>query len=129
MSPPNAKTRRSRSNCSTRIAPWADRFSTAGGTAPQGPVSSYLGGLATTLGRYDEADAYFTQAAAMNDRMGAKYFAARTNLEWGKMLTERNAPGDIERARELLTEARTVASANGYANVERRAAEALRHLN
>ena len=59
----------------------------------EGPVSHYLGGLATVLGRYDEADAYFAQAAAFNDRAGAKFFAARTNLSWGKMLAERNAPG------------------------------------
>ena len=93
-----------------------------------GPVSHYLGGLATVLGRYDEADAYFTQAAAFNDRADAKFFAARTNLSWGKMLAERNAPGDTERARDLLTKAHTAAAAHGYANVERRAAEALQHL-
>ncbi len=111
-----------------RLAPWADQFSTTGITA-DGPVSHYLGGLATVLGRYDEADAYFTQAAAFNDRANAKFFAARTNLSWGKMLAERKAPGDTEKARDLLTKAHTAAAAHGYANVERRAAEALQHLN
>ena len=94
-----------------------------------GPVSHYLGGLATVLGRYDEADAYFAQAAAFNDRVDAKFFAARTNLSWGKMLAERDAPGDTERARDLLTKAHTAAAAHGYANIERRAAEALQHLD
>ena len=73
-----------------RLAPWADQFSITGVNA-DGPVSHCLGGLATVLGRYDEADAYFTQAAAFNDRVGAKFFAARTNLSWGKMLAERKA--------------------------------------
>ena len=50
-----------------RLAPWADQLPTTGITA-DGPVSHYLGGLATVLGRYDEADAYFAQAAAFNDR-------------------------------------------------------------
>ncbi len=54
--------------------------------------------------------------------------AARTNLYWGTMLAERNAPGDNERARDLLTEAHAAAVAHGYANIERRAAEALQHL-
>ncbi len=93
------------------------------------PVSHYLGGLATVLGRYDEADAYFAHAAALNDRANAKFFAARTNLSWAKMLAERHAPGDDERARDLLTKAHAAAAAHGYANIERRAAEALQHLD
>jgi class 3 adenylate cyclase/tetratricopeptide (TPR) repeat protein len=111
-----------------RLAPWADQMSN-GGISTNGPVSHYLGGLATVLGRYDEADAYFTQAAAFSDRVGAKFDAARTNLSWGKMLAERNAPGDIEKARDLLTKAQTAAATHGYANVERRAAAALQQLN
>jgi class 3 adenylate cyclase/tetratricopeptide (TPR) repeat protein len=112
-----------------RLAPWASQMSTSGGGGADGPVSHYLGGLATVLGRYDEADAYFAQAAAFNERAGAKFFAARTNLSWGKMLVERSATGDIEKARELLTRAQTVAASQGYANVQRRAAQALQDLN
>ena len=44
------------------------------------------------------------------------------------MFAERNGPGDIEKARELLTKAHTNAAAYGYANVERHAALALRAL-
>ena len=91
-------------------------------------MSHYLGGLAGVLGRYDEADSYFSQSAAMSERLGATFFAARTDLWWGKMLGERDDPGDTERAHELLTKARTLAAANGYADVERRATEALEHL-
>ncbi|MDQ3146148.1 MAG: hypothetical protein M3R01_04325, partial [Actinomycetota bacterium] len=65
-----------------RLAPWADQVSTTGLTVG-GPVSNVLGGLATFLGRYDEAETYFTQAAEFNDRADAKYFAAVTNLSWG----------------------------------------------
>ena len=112
-----------------RLAPWSNQFATTGGGSAQGPVSLYVGGLATVLGRYHEADIYFTQAAAMSDRMGAKFFAARTDLLWGSMLAERNGPGDADKARGLLANARFVAAAHGYANVERRAAEALQHLD
>jgi hypothetical protein len=79
--------------------------------------------------RYDEAEAYFAHAAAFNDRANAKSFAARPHLSWGTMLAQRNAPGDNDRARDLLTQAQTAAAANGYANIERRAADALQHLD
>jgi len=112
-----------------RLAPWSDQLSTAGSATAEGPVSHYLGGLASVLGRYDEADAYFRRATAFNERVDAKFFGARTSLSWGKMLAERNAPGDNEKARDLLTEAQTTAAAHGYAKVERRAAQALQGLN
>lgn len=47
----------------------------------------------------------------------------------GNMLAVRNAPGDSEKARDLLTKARTVATTHGYANLERRAAQALQDLD
>jgi len=99
--------------------------STSGGLTAEGLVSHYLGGLTAVVGRDAEANAYFTQTAAMNDRMGAKFVAARTNLLWGTMLAERQAPGDTEKARDLLTMTHTAAAAHGCRNVERRAAEAL----
>jgi tetratricopeptide (TPR) repeat protein len=111
-----------------RLAPWADEWSATGGPTVEGPVSHTLGGLASLLGRYDEADAYFAHSAASSERANAKFFAARTHLLWGRMLAERGDPGDIERARDLLTRAHATAVANGYGTVERRAATALRDL-
>ncbi len=111
-----------------RLAPWADRLSYTS-AAVEGPVSHYLGGLAFVLGRYDEAGAYFAQSATFNDRVGAKFFAARTALSWGRMLAERRASSDGERARELLSEAQTAAAAHGYGTVDRRATEALQLLD
>jgi class 3 adenylate cyclase/tetratricopeptide (TPR) repeat protein len=111
-----------------QLSPWADRWSTTLGPTVEGPVSHFLGGLATVLGRYDEADAYFAHSAASSARAHAKFFAAQTDLLWGKMHAERRAPGDVERARDLLTEAQTVAADSGYGNVERRATEQLKSL-
>jgi class 3 adenylate cyclase len=110
------------------LVPWADQFASIGIAGAEGPVSHYLGGLATVLSRYDEADNYFAYAAAVNDRAGAKFFAARTDLRWGQMLSKRNAPGDAEAARVLLTKAHAIAAEHGYGNVERRAATALQVL-
>ena len=89
------------------LSPWADEWSTTSGPTAEGPVSYSLGGLATVLGRYDEADAYFAQSAISSARAQAKFFSARTHLLWGKMLAERRGPGDVDKARELLTTAHT----------------------
>ena len=58
--------------------------------------------------------------------MGEKHYATWNDLPWGRMLAERHALGDVEKARELLTKAHSTAEANGYGNIERRAVAALR---
>ena len=108
--------------------PFGDQVPTTGISTFE-PVSHVLGQLASVLDRYDEADAHFARAAAFNDRAGAKFFAANTNLAWARMLLERDAPGDDERARDLLTAAHTGAAAHGYSGIERHVAEALKHLD
>jgi tetratricopeptide (TPR) repeat protein len=99
------------------------------GLMPLEPVAMYLGGLASVMGCYEEAEGYFTESAEISSRMGAKFFAARTDLLWGRMLLQRNAQGDAERARRLLTRADGAGTANGYGNVERSAKDALRQLD
>ncbi len=111
------------------LAPWSDQLSTNGGGSTNGPVSHFLGGLATVLGRYDDADSYFARAAAFNSRTQAKFFAVQSDLLRGRMLAKRRAPGDTDRACELLVKARTIGAANGYGGIERRAAAALQDLN
>ncbi len=111
-----------------QLAPFADQWLYTD-VATSGPVSRSLGGLATILGRYEEADAYFAQSSASSDRAGAKFFAAQTDLLWGAMLADRHADGDGKKARELLTKAHKVAAANGYGNIERRALAALESLD
>jgi hypothetical protein len=110
-----------------QLEPWADQWATMGSTT-SGPVSYYLGGLAAVLGRYDDADAHLARSAAFSRRVGATFVATRTDLLWGAMLAERDAPGDADRARELLDRARDAAATRGYATVERRAADARRRL-
>jgi class 3 adenylate cyclase/tetratricopeptide (TPR) repeat protein len=111
-----------------RLYPWVDRLSGIGGLTVGGPVSYYLGGLAAVLGRHHEADGYFTQSAAMSAGVGAKFFAAVTGLRWGQMLADRHAPGDLDKALDLLINAHTAAGKHGYGYVERRTAEVLNQL-
>ena len=82
-----------------RLAPWASQFSTSGFTA-EGPVSHYLGGLATVLGRRDGAETYFAASAEMSARIGANSLL----LGRSQMGTDANglgSRGDTGRARRL----------------------------
>ncbi len=110
------------------LVPWAEHWALLSAGTVEGPVSQYLGALATVLGRFDEAEAYFAQAAESCAKASAKYFAALTNLWWGMMLAERNVPGDPERARDLLAKAHASAVTNTYSTLERRARAALLKL-
>jgi class 3 adenylate cyclase len=107
-----------------QLEPWSGQLPATGGSALS-PVSHYLGGLATVLGDFDRAESYFEQSAEMCRRMGAIFFAGRTNLLWGRMLVQRGLPGDADRGHRLLTEALETARSRSYGGVERRAAAAL----
>ena len=93
------------------------------------PVALALGGLASVLGRYEEAEASFSEAAELNTRGHMAYSTAYTELWWGQMLVARGGSGDLDRARTLFERARERAAAHGYAGVERRAARELSSLS
>jgi class 3 adenylate cyclase/tetratricopeptide (TPR) repeat protein len=95
------------------------------GLMPLEPVALYLGGLASVLGRYEQAERYFIEAGEFTDQIDARFCEARRDLFWGEMLSRRGDPKDAARARELLARAHAAAGANGYGSVERRAASAL----
>jgi tetratricopeptide (TPR) repeat protein len=93
--------------------------------SPLGSVAHYLGLLAATLGRFEDAEQHFAAADATNQRIGAPAWLARTRLEWARMLLARGGTGDMERARELLRQALSTARELGLARVEQRAAALL----
>jgi hypothetical protein len=68
----------------------------------RGSVARYLGLLASTLGRHDEAAAHFDQAIAMNTQMGARLWLARTQHDYGQLLLTRNRSSGRQRAHELI---------------------------
>jgi tetratricopeptide (TPR) repeat protein len=72
---------------------------------PMGSMARYAGILAAALSRTDEAILHFEQAAAANERIGARPWLAHTNADWASALLARDAPGDREHAHHLLSEA------------------------
>jgi len=92
------------------------------------PASLSLGGLASVLGRYDEAEAHFTEASELTARGQMKFSAARTQLDWGRMLALRGRPGDLDGGRARLERALDAAVSGGYAGIEREATAELSNL-
>ena len=101
------------------LAPYGDQFVFAYGGA-WGAVAHYLGLLAGTLDRFDEAETHFAAAAATHERFGAPAWVARTRCEWAAVLLRRGVPGDAQRAHHLLDQALATARELGLASVERR---------
>ena len=68
----------------------------------RGSTARYLGLLATTTERFDEAESHFERALEMNERMGARPWLAHTREDYGRMLI---ANGDEARGRSLVEQA------------------------
>jgi tetratricopeptide (TPR) repeat protein len=83
------------------LLPWAALNVVDHPEGLRGSASRYLGLLATTLRRWDDAEAHFDHAQAMNARIGARPWLAHTQRDQARMLVVRGAPGDRQRAEEL----------------------------
>jgi hypothetical protein len=103
------------------LAPYPDQLPVFVVGTASGSVLHYLGLLATTIGRFDDAEARFAAAAATHERIQAPTWLTRTRLEWARMLLVRRQPSDAERARELIGQALATARELGLGNVERQA--------
>jgi tetratricopeptide (TPR) repeat protein len=73
--------------------------------AALGSASRYLGVLAATMSRWTNAASHFERAIEMNAAMNARPSLAHSHRDYARALKGRGAPGDRERARELLTDA------------------------
>ncbi len=90
------------------------------GSACYGSASRYLGALATTMGRWDEAEQHFDDALTMNRRMGAHPWVAHTQYQYARMLLSRDQLGDSEKAATLLKGALATARELGMRALEQR---------
>lgn len=72
------------------------------GIVATGSVARYLGLLASTAERFDEAAAHFERAIENDEAIGAWPNVAHARRDHAVMLLKRDAPGDQQRAGELL---------------------------
>jgi tetratricopeptide (TPR) repeat protein len=101
--------------------PYAGRNVVVGpGLSSAGAASRYLGLLAATMARWDDAERLFRDAIDQNQRMGARPFVAFTMYDYASMLQRRAAPGDLERANDLLDRALPIAHDVGMPVLEER---------
>jgi len=88
------------------LLPFREQNVVAGmGIAIFGSVARYLGLLATTLARWDDAETHFAEALAMHERLRSRPLCARVQHDWAAMLAARGRPADVERAHALLAPA------------------------
>lgn len=78
-----------------------------------GSALRFLGILATTMSRWEEAGAHFEGALLMNTRIRATPFVALTQQEYGSMLLKRGDPGDREKAHQILDQALAIGTQIG----------------
>ncbi len=96
------------------LLPYRDRNLVIGAAvACQGSVARPLGRLAALLGRWDEAEALFSQAIADNARMGAPGLVAHAQLHFARALRGRGKPADLDKADVLAAEAKVTAESLG----------------
>jgi DNA-binding SARP family transcriptional activator len=95
------------------VLPYADRVAISYPEISLGPVSRFLGILASTIGEYDDAARHFEEALATSARIGARPWLARTQDDYAHMLLRRGEPGDAEKARRTLDSARAAYRALG----------------
>jgi DNA-binding winged helix-turn-helix (wHTH) protein/tetratricopeptide (TPR) repeat protein len=94
--------------------------------ASWGCASRYLGKLAGLLGRFDEAESLLEEAIAVEDRVGARAWAARSRYELALVLREQElngSPGMRDRICSLRSEAGAIAASLGLNDLERRLAK------
>ena len=111
------------------LLPYGERCVVAGpAIACSGSAATYLGLLATALGRWDEAEDRFRTALAINERIEAKPWVVRTERHYAALLMSRGGPGDSRKARGLLESALRTAEELTMPGLERSARAALAEL-
>lgn len=93
-----------------RLRSFEGRNATIGAPAAcVGAASRYLGMLASTMGRWDDAERHFKDAIAMNEQMGTRPFTARAQFSYAAMLVARGQADAIDAVRGLLADADSTA--------------------
>jgi hypothetical protein len=90
-----------------------------------GAVDRYLGMLASTIGGFDQAEAHFQAALAMEAKIRSPPLVARTSFLYGRMLLARGGPGDDQKSADLLATSIDMAQRCGMAGLAAQGGRAL----
>jgi tetratricopeptide (TPR) repeat protein len=105
-----------------RLLPYAGRNVAVAPALCMGAVGRYLGLLASTMERWEDAQAHFEDALQLNTAMGAHPWLAFTQHDYATMLLRRDGRGDRERAVALVGSALATAEALGMEGLRAKAA-------
>lgn len=95
------------------LAPYESRNAAVGLWACYGPIAYYLGLLATTMEKYDEAEKHYEAAVRSCSKAGAALWLTRAQCGYAATLLARGCRNDRERACELLDKASSRAREQG----------------
>ena len=98
-----------------QLAPFAGRHAIGHAEGSIGVVDAYLGLLAATLGRLDDAERHLVAAIALLDEQGGRPWRAHAQHDLATVLRRRGHDNDSERAAELDAEALRTATEIGMA--------------
>jgi tetratricopeptide (TPR) repeat protein len=101
-------------------APYAGRNCTLGVATFLGAADHWLGVLAGAAGRFPEAARHLEAALARHHDMGSRPMTALTQEAYGRVLSVRREPADIERARGLTASAMRTAEELGLTAIANR---------
>ncbi|MGH2801008.1 MAG: hypothetical protein ACRDM0_25715, partial [Thermoleophilaceae bacterium] len=96
-----------------QMGPFAGRHAIGHAEGSVGAVDRYLGLLAATVDRVDDAVRHLEDAIQINERMGTRPWTAHCQHDLALVLRRRDAPGDRARAEELDRKALAAAEALG----------------
>ena len=102
-----------------KLRPFARRNLLHNSTENGGCVSYYLGLLATTMERWDDADEHFDEALSLNIKWGYRLHVTNTQCAWADMLLRRGRGEDRQRAADLLDQANATSTELGLVRLER----------
>ena len=103
-----------------QLQPLAGRHSIGHAEGSVGAVDRYLGLLAASLDRLDDAARHLEDAVHINERMGARPWTAHSRFDLATVLARRDAPGDRPRAADLNSLALAAARDLGMPALESR---------
>ncbi len=102
------------------LEPWAGQVATTG-INPGAPIQISLCELATTLGRFDDADRHAAGAAVTSERLRSPFMLARARLAAARASIERGGPGDRDRGTSIAAEVGALCDEHGWDGIGRRA--------